>query len=81
MAASRPAVVDPLSGSDKLSVPGGVYRAALALWDGDEDAARRFLERPHPLLEGRTPREVACAPEGADRVESLIGRADAGVAI
>lgn len=81
MAASRSAVVDPLPRSGKLSVPGGVRRAALALWDGDEGAARRFLDRPHPLLEGRTPKEVAGTPEGAARVVGLIGRADAGVAI
>lgn len=58
-----------------------VHRAAVALWDGDEGAATRFLERPHPLLDGRTPKEVACTGEGADRVVRLIGRADAGVAI
>ena len=82
MASSQSAVVDRSPGSDELSVPDAVHRAALALWDGDEGAARRFLERPHPLLEGRTPLAVACDSEAeAERVELLIGRADAGVAV
>lgn len=64
------------------TVPGNVHEAALELWDGDEEAARRFLERPHPLLEGQTPVAVARGSKaGADRVALLIRRADAGVAI
>ena len=68
--------------SSTAMVPENVRHAALALWDNDADAADRFLERPHPLLGGRTPAAVARESKaGADRVVLLIGQADAGVAI
>ena len=75
----KPVAVEPPTCS---AVPPAVLRAALELWDGDQDAAMLFLERPHPLLEGLTPREAASiSTESADRVVRLIGRADAGVPI
>ena len=41
----------------------------------DPDAARRFLNQPHPLLEGRAPIDVAVATSaGANLVESILGR-------
>jgi putative toxin-antitoxin system antitoxin component (TIGR02293 family) len=48
-----------------------VIAQAEALW-GDEDAARAFLNRPHPLLDGATPLDVARTELGARRVESLL---------
>ena len=42
-----------------------------ALWD-DEDQARGFLNRPHPLLDGETPLNVARTELGARRVEQLL---------
>ena len=83
MALPQPAVVPSLtSRNSSLPVPANVQQAALALWDGNATAARDFLERPHPLLEGRTPKEVACmSAAAANRVSLLIARADAGVSI
>lgn len=58
-----------------------VIRDADLLWGGDERAAARFLMRPHPLLERRTPFEVAReSSAGAELVVKLIGKARAGVA-
>ena len=58
-----------------------VYDAALRLWH-DRDAAEWFLDQPHPLLSGKTPREVAVASaEGSALVVRMIGQAEAGVAI
>ena len=58
-----------------------VYEAALRLWH-DQDAAAWFLGQPHPLLSGKTPREVASqSAEGSALVVQLIGQAEAGVAI
>lgn len=42
-----------------------------ALWD-DEHQARAFLNRPHPLLDGETPLDVARTELGARRVERLL---------
>ena len=87
MAQPQSATIGPSLGAgnrpESLTVvPENVRRAALALWDNDVDAADRFLERPHPLLGGRTPAAVARESKaGADRVALLIGQADAGVAI
>ncbi len=39
---------------------------------GDADAAREFLNRPHPLLEHETPLAVAHTELGARRVENLL---------
>ena len=58
-----------------------VYDAALAFL-GDRAQADTFLGLPHPLLAGRTPRDLAAeSPEGAARVERLIRQAQAGTAI
>lgn len=54
---------------------------ALRLWDNPA-AARRFLNRPHPLLGGRKPLTVAQqSPADAARVKKLIDAARAGVAV
>jgi putative toxin-antitoxin system antitoxin component (TIGR02293 family) len=39
---------------------------------GDEDAARDFLNRPHPLLEHETPLAVAQTELGARMVENVL---------
>ena len=58
-----------------------VYEAALRLW-GDRESADWFLDQAHPLLGGRTPREVALeSEEGAALVVQMIGQAEAGVAV
>lgn len=42
---------------------------------GDEETARRFLTRPHPMLDDRTPIDIALeSGAGADLVVNLLGR-------
>ena len=54
---------------------GRVYR-------GDSDAILTFLNRPHPLLDGKTPLDVArSGSAGAEAVLNLIRRAEAGVIV
>jgi putative toxin-antitoxin system antitoxin component (TIGR02293 family) len=49
---------------------------------GNEEDARAFLARPHPLLENRTPFEVAKETvAGTDLVLKLLAQAEAGVAV
>jgi len=48
-----------------------VVALAESLW-GDESAARAFLNRPHPLLDGETPLNAARTELGARRVERLL---------
>ena len=58
-----------------------VLDEALVLWKGDRQAVARFLNRPHPLLDGRTPLAVAKeSTAGAELVVRLVGEAHAGVA-
>ena len=47
----------------------------------DEETARTFLQRPHPLLHGRTPLAVAAESwAGARTVEHVLGRLKHGSA-
>ena len=48
-----------------------IVALAETLWD-DEAGAREFLNRPHPLLDGRTPLAAAHTELGARRVEHLL---------
>lgn len=60
--------------SNKVARLAKVWAMALSVWK-DEDDAREFLSRPHPMLEGRPPREVAVGSDpGADAVVNIIGR-------
>lgn len=68
--------------SEKVHALARVVSETVKLWNDDDAAARRFLNRPHPLLEGRTPFEMANeSTAGADLIVKLIGKARAGVAI
>lgn len=68
--------------SEKVHALARVVRETLKLWKDDDAAARRFLNRPHPLLDGRTPFDVANeSTAGAELVVNLIGKARVGVAI
>ena len=61
---------------------GRVLDRAARAFGGDEAMVRRFLTRPHPLLEGQTPFEVARASAaGADAVIRILEEAEAGVAV
>ena len=41
------------------------------VWE-DPDAAAEFLRTSHPLLDGRSPLELAESDDGAHRVEALL---------
>ncbi|MBL8658882.1 MAG: DUF2384 domain-containing protein [Rhodospirillales bacterium] len=60
--------------SNKVARLAKVWAMAMRVWD-DEADAREFLRRPHPMLEGRPPREVAVASDlGTDAVINVMGR-------
>jgi putative toxin-antitoxin system antitoxin component (TIGR02293 family) len=57
-----------------------IVALAYALWD-DEREARAFLSRPHPLLDGVPPLNVARTELGARRVEALLHDVEHGLPI
>ena len=65
--------------SDRLVRAARVLGRALALFDGDPAAARRWLETPAAALGGRPPLAVADTDVGAREVEALAGRLEHGV--
>lgn len=65
--------------SDRLLRASRVFGHALALFEGDAEAARSWFSTPAPALGQRTPRDVAATELGAREVESLIGRLEHGV--
>ena len=66
--------------SDRLARIAKVWAFAREVWGSDEDA-RAFLFRPHMMLEGRTPMEVAVRTDmGARLVEDILGRLKYGSA-
>ncbi|MCQ9616387.1 DUF2384 domain-containing protein [Paenalcaligenes niemegkensis] len=48
-----------------------VYATAMHVLESEEDA-RAFLHAKHPMLEGKSPLEVAFSEIGAQRVERLL---------
>ena len=68
--------------SERLYELGRVVDAVSRAYHGDRDAIDAFLNRPHPLLEGETPFDMArSSSAGAEAVLNLIRRAEAGVAL
>jgi putative toxin-antitoxin system antitoxin component (TIGR02293 family) len=65
--------------SDRVLRYARLFRQAVALHDGDEDAARAWLTGPARALGGETPLERAETEVGAREVENLIGRLEHGV--
>ena len=49
-----------------------------SIWN-DDDETRAFLNRPHPLLDDRSPIEVASTELGARRVELLLHSVEQGL--
>ena len=68
--------------SERLYEVGRVVDALRSAYQGDRAAIDRFLNRPHVLLEGETPIEMASSSSaGTQAVLNLIARAKAGVAV
>lgn len=68
--------------SERLYEVGRVVDAVNRAYHGDRDAIEEFLNRPHPLLDGETPFDMArSSSAGAEAVLNLIRRAEAGVAV
>ena len=66
--------------SERLYEIGRVLVAVILAYRGDRGRVEAFLTRPHPLLEGEAPLEMACSSSaGADAVLNLVRRAEAGV--
>ncbi|VXC81766.1 conserved hypothetical protein [Burkholderia sp. 8Y] len=57
--------------SEKTERLARIVATARYVWD-DEADTREFLNTAHPLLEGRTPVDVALTELGARRVEELL---------
>ena len=55
-----------------------IVALAEALWHDEQDA-RAFLNRPHPLLDGEPPLKVARTELGARRVERLLHDVEHGI--
>jgi putative toxin-antitoxin system antitoxin component (TIGR02293 family) len=66
--------------SDRLARIAKIWAHAVEVWGGEE-AARGFLFRPHPMLEGRRPIDAALTTElGAELVDQILGRLEYGSA-
>ncbi len=67
--------------SERLVRLASVWSEAQDVWGSDE-AARRFMFRPHPLLEGRTPMDVTLSSElGGKVVGDVLGGLAHGTAV
>jgi putative toxin-antitoxin system antitoxin component (TIGR02293 family) len=67
--------------SDRLARVAGIWAHARAVWKSDE-AARAFLFRSHPMLQGRRPIDTAVASEhGASLVDRILGGLEYGTAV
>lgn len=68
--------------SERLYEVGRVVDAVSRAYHGDRDAIDAFLNRPHPLLDGESPFDMArSSSAGTEAVLNLIRRAEAGVAL
>jgi putative toxin-antitoxin system antitoxin component (TIGR02293 family) len=65
--------------SDRLVRASRIFGRALSLFEGDHDAAKRWLSEPQRALGGEIPLGLARTEVGALEVERLIGRLEYGV--
>jgi len=65
--------------SDRLVRASRVFGKALELFEGDVQAARRWLAAPQKALGGERPLAAAGTDVGAREVENLIGRLEHGI--
>ncbi|MCE8007090.1 antitoxin Xre/MbcA/ParS toxin-binding domain-containing protein [Aestuariivita sp.] len=68
--------------SERLYEVGRVVDAVSRNFHGDKEAIDRFLKRPHRLLAGKSPLEMAqSSSAGAEAVINLLRRAEASFAV
>ena len=68
--------------SERLYEVGRVVDAVSVVYHGDWQGIGAFLDRPHPLLDGETPFDMArSSSAGADAVLNLIRRLEAGMVV
>jgi putative toxin-antitoxin system antitoxin component (TIGR02293 family) len=67
--------------SDRLLRAARTLALALDLFEGDADAAKRWLDAPQRALGGEAPRIFAMSDVGAREVERLAGRLEHGVGV
>ena len=65
--------------SERLLRVSGIFEQSLELFEGEADAARRWLTTPTEDLDNHTPLNFARTEVGAREVEDLIGRLEHGV--
>jgi putative toxin-antitoxin system antitoxin component (TIGR02293 family) len=65
--------------SDRLLAVARLFSRALDLFEGDTDAADRWIRRPQPALSGMTPLEAAGTELGTAEVERLIDQLEEGI--
>jgi len=65
--------------SDRLLSASRLFGRALALFEGDRDAAAEWLTTPQPALGGGVPLLLARTELGAREVETVLGRLEHGV--
>ncbi len=65
--------------SDRVYRVAEAYRGSLQLFEGDVDAARRWLSEPAKALGGVSPFQHLDTEAGAGQVRDLIGRLEHGV--
>jgi putative toxin-antitoxin system antitoxin component (TIGR02293 family) len=56
-----------------------VFAKAIELFEGDRDAASKWMQTPLPALGGETPIDIARTELGARQAENLVGRIEHGV--
>ena len=64
--------------SQKAERVARVFSFAIEVW-GNEDRAREFMKKSHPMLDERTPFEASLSELGARQVEQILGRLMFGV--
>lgn len=65
--------------SDRVLRTARLFKATLALFEDDADAARAWFHAPHRALGDLSPLSLASTDAGAREVEALIGRLEHGV--
>lgn len=65
--------------SDRLLRASRVFGRALELFEGDRDAAVKWMFSPLPALGGETPIDISRTDLGSREVENLAGRIEHGV--